>query len=211
MKIDMHIHTCNSSDSSLKPDEIVKIAKRQGLQGVAITDHGTIKGGVETKKANVDEDFLVIVGSEVRTERGEIIGYFLNEEVKSKTPGEVIDEIKAQDGIVCIPHPFDLFRLSRLKGIEDVLDRVDLIEVFNARCLLNSANKKAERLAKAQKLAMSAGSDAHTRYEIGKAGIILDGGKDVREAILKNTRVFGSRSPPFIHLYSTFYKVMKEW
>ncbi len=210
MKIDMHIHTCNSSDSSLKPDEIVKIAKMRGLQGVAIADHGTIKGGVETKKANMDEDFLVIVGSEVRTERGEIIGYFLNEEVKSKCPGEVIDEIKAQDGIVCIPHPFDLFRLSRLKGIEDVLDRVDLLEVFNARCLLNSANKKAERLAKAQKLAMSAGSDAHTRYEIGKAGIILDGGKDVREAILKNTRVFGKRSPPFVHLYSTFYKVVRH-
>jgi len=211
MKIDMHIHTANSPDSSLRPEDILKIAAQRGLQGVAVTDHGTIKGGVETAKANRNEEFVVIVGSEVRTEKGEIIGYFLNEEIQSTQPGEVIDEIRAQDGIVCVPHPFDLFRLSRFKEVEEIIDRVDMLEVFNSRCLLDSSNKKAEKLARAEKLAMSAGSDAHTGYEIGKAGIVLDGSRKLRKSILENTTFFGARSPPFIHLYSTFYKAVREW
>ena len=85
MKYDLHIHSKYSSDGVLDPEKIVKIAAKRGLNGVAITDHNTIIGGLKAKNYET-EDFKVIVGSEISTERGEIIGLFLKEEIK---PGNV--------------------------------------------------------------------------------------------------------------------------
>ncbi len=93
MKYDLHIHSKYSSDGVLDPERIVRIAMKRGLNGIAITDHNTIKGGLKTKKYE-NADFTVIVGSEISTERGEIIGLFLEEEVKSTNVQEVITEIK---------------------------------------------------------------------------------------------------------------------
>ena len=97
MKYDLHIHSKYSSDGVLDPEKIVKIAIKRGLNGVAITDHNTIIGGLKAKNYET-EDFKVIVGSEISTERGEIIGLFLKEEIKPGNVQEVISEIKEQNG-----------------------------------------------------------------------------------------------------------------
>ena len=190
MKIDLHMHSKHSGDCKMEPADILKMAEKVGLDGVAITDHDTVKGGLEA--SHIKSDIEVIVGAEIKTNRGEIIGYFLNEEIEKRELFEVIDAIKDQGGIVCIPHPFDPFRIHNLKPKSDILKSVDCIEVFNSRCVLNAVNKKAMRLANESGLCMTAGSDAHTLSEIGTSGVIVDSIEDIGT---RNVEIFGETIP----------------
>ena len=190
MKYDLHIHSKYSLDSVLEPSEIVRIAKEKGLNGVAITDHNTIKGGIEAKEYET-KDFKVIVGSEIMTERGEIIGLFLKDEIYSRDSNEVILEIRRQGGIVVIPHPFDRLRKSAFILTEMYAEFVDCIEGYNSLCVFKNDNEDAVAFAMKYSLTIVAGSDAHFRSEIGNAGIIINT-TDIREAILRNNlRIFG--------------------
>ncbi|MFQ5976059.1 MAG: PHP domain-containing protein [Candidatus Hydrothermarchaeales archaeon] len=209
MKLDLHIHTKYSKDSNSDTKEVIKVSKKRGLDGIAVTEHNTIRGGVEAQKHNEDPDFTVIVGSEVHTEKGEVIGYFLNEEIKSRSVYEVIDEMREQDAVIVIPHPYDIFRFSSLKPEDDILKRVDCIEAFNARCTFSRFNKKAKELAENSGLGITAGSDAHTLSEIGAGGVVLSGKVGLREEILKNRETFGKASPFYVHVYSTMTKILK--
>jgi len=207
MKYDLHIHSRYSSDGVLDPEKIVKIATKRGLNGIAITDHNTIKGGLEAKKYE-NEDFKVVVGSEISTDRGEIIGLFLSEEVKSKDVQDVISEIKDQNGIVIIPHPFDELRHSAFHPTEEDVKFIDAIEGFNSRCVFQKYNENAIKFAKKHDLMITAGSDAHFLNEIGNAGIITET-EDVREAILKSAvEIFGKKSLLVNHGLT---KVLKLW
>ena len=207
MKYDLHIHSKYSSDGVLDPEKIVETAVKRGLNGIAITDHNTIKGGLESKKYET-EDFTVIVGSEISTERGEIIGLFLEEEVKSKDVQDVITEIKDQKGIIIIPHPFDELRHSAFHLTEEDAKFMDCIEGFNSRCVFQKYNKKAVEFGTKHDLAITAGSDAHFANEIGNAGIITET-EDVREALIKNeVQIFGGRSSLVNHVGT---KVLKLW
>lgn len=187
MKIDLHIHSKYSGDCKMEPADILKIAEKAGLDGVAITDHDTVKGGLEASK--IKSDIEVIVGAEIRTKRGEVIGYFLNEEIEKRELFEVIDAIKDQGGVVCIPHPYDPLRIYNLKPKSDVLKVTDCIEVLNARCAIGAFNNKAKRLAEENDLAMTAGSDAHTPSEIGAAGVVVDSPEEIGS---KNLEIFGA-------------------
>ncbi|MEZ5334856.1 MAG: PHP domain-containing protein [Methanolobus sp.] len=173
LKFDLHTHTNNSAKCGfMKPETLVRKAVSRGLDGIAITDHDTIKGALQARKFET-ESFRIIVGCELMTRKGEIIGLFLNEEIKSRDPFEAIKEIHDQGGIVVVPHPFDEFRSSRFKNIESIVHLVDGIEVFNSRCLKDESNDAAREYAvKKQKehgLAMLAGSDAHFPNEVGHA------------------------------------------
>ncbi len=207
MKYDLHIHSRYSSDSILEPEKIAKTAVKRGLDGIAITDHNTIKGGLKAKKYET-EDFTVIVGSEISTERGEIIGLFLEKEVKSKDVQEVIFEIKDQNGIIIIPHPFDELRHSAFHPAEEDVEFIDCIEGFNSRCIHQKYNEKAAEFGTKHGLAITAGSDAHFSNEIGNAGIITET-EDVKEALMKNDiKIFGKRSSLVNHVGT---KVLKTW
>lgn len=207
MKYDLHIHSKYSSDGIIEPKRIVKIAAKRGLNGIAITDHNTIKGGLEAKKYET-EDFKVIVGSEISTERGEIIGLFLDEEVKSKDVQGVISEIKEQNGIIIIPHPFDGLRHSAFHPKDGDAKFIDCIEGFNSRCVFQKHNTKAVKFAMKHNLAITAGSDAHFANEIENAGITSET-EDVREAFIKNeVQIFGKRSSLINHVGT---KVLKTW
>jgi len=186
MKFDLHIHSKYSGDCRMEPADILKTAKKVGLDGVAITDHDTVRGGLEASR--IDSDVEVITGAEIRTDRGEVIGYFLNEEIKRKDFFEVTDAIRDQGGIVCIPHPFDIFRIYRVKPTDEVLEVVDCIEVLNSRCIVGAQNEKARRLAEERGMGMTAGSDAHYVSEIGASGVIVDSPEDVGN---KNVEIFG--------------------
>ena len=209
MKYDLHTHTKYSSDGFLNPKKIVKIAKKRGLSGIAITDHDTIKGGLETKKYE-DENFKVIVGCEVSTSKGEIIGLYLHEEIKSNDFYDVIDEMKSQEGIIVVPHPFDEWRNSADLSGEDY-KLVNSIEIFNSRCVNPKYNQNAELFAKKNNYGMTGGSDAHFANEIGNAGVIIEN-NDIKRSILKNDlHVYGKRSTPLNHVLTKILKTKRKY
>ena len=207
VRIDLHVHSKYSSDGVLDPKKIVKIAMKRGLSGIAITDHNTIKGGLEAKKYET-EDFKVIAGSEIMTERGEITGLFLSEEVKSKDVQNVISEIKDQNGIIVIPHPFDELRHSAFHPTEEDVKFVDCVEGFNSRCIFQKYNRKAVDFGRKHNLTIVGGSDAHFLNEIGNGGIITET-EDIRDAIKENkVKTFGKQSSLVNHMGT---KVLKLW
>lgn len=205
--LDLHIHSKYSFDSVSSPEKILKIAKKRGLDGVAITDHNTTKGSILASQTDV-EGIVTIIGSEIGTEAGDIIGLFLNEEIKSRIPLEVIDEIKEQDGIAVLAHPF-----KRMNEIDtEIIKKIDAIEVFNARTKKN-ANTMAKDVAKKHALPMTAGSDAHFYFEIGHASTIVNDVSDIesiRKAIVaNNTKLCGKESFSYIDLFSKSIKIVK--
>ena len=130
-KADFHIHTEYSMDCATPLERIIERCLEVGINCVAITDHGTIAGA---QKLQQMAPFKVIVGEEILTSVGEIIGFFLVEEVPSRLPVlEAIAQVKDQGGLVGIPHPFDRLRMSALsdKTLEPLLPYIDVIEVFN--------------------------------------------------------------------------------
>lgn len=189
MKFDLHVHSKYSKDSKMELSAILKTAKSAGLSGVAITDHDTVEGGLIASK--IDSDIKVICGAEIRTDRGEVIGYNLNEEITKRDFFEVTDEIKDQGGIISVPHPFDIFRVYRTKLTDEVIEAVDCIEVLNSRCAISALNEKARRFAEKRNLPMTAGSDAHTPSEIGASGVVIDSPDDIGT---KNVEIFGGQS-----------------
>lgn len=206
-KFDLHTHSIYSSDGMLNTKTIVKIAIKNHLDGIAITDHNTIKGGLNAKNYET-KDFKVIVGSEIMTDQGEVIGLFLSEEIKSNNFIDVVYEIKAQNGIIIIPHPFDEMRHSALHPKDECARLIDCIEGFNSRCVFQKYNEKAVEYANRHYLPLVAGSDAHFGNEIGNAGIITEC-EDLREAIIKNSiEIFGKRSMLVNHVFT---KGLKKW
>ncbi len=188
MMFDLHIHSKYSPDSNLSPVNIIKMAKKSRLAGVAVTDHFTIKGGIETSKSNNNSDFIVIVGSEIKTEYGDVIGLFLNEEIKSRIFMQVVEEIKDQGGLVVLAHPFR-------KGINfpiDLLKHIEFIEAFNARSA-GRLNVRAQELAKKYKKKITAGSDAHLGFEVGRGRTIVS--DNIKDALLEGrTKIVGEES-----------------
>ncbi len=207
MKIDLHIHSKYSAgDGVLEPQEIILIARRKGLNGIAVTDHNTIRGGEETRKYET-ENFSVIVGAEIKTDLGEITGLFLSREIKSRKFHEVIDEIKSQGGLVIVPHPFDTLRSSAFHVTPEYIGLIDAVEGFNSRCVLRRFNRKAVEFARQYHLPVVGGSDAHFAGEIGLAGVIT-GQDDTKKAILdSNLELFGELSSPFNHVRTKLRKI----
>ncbi|MDP7141463.1 MAG: PHP domain-containing protein [Candidatus Woesearchaeota archaeon] len=209
-KYDLHIHSVYSRDSSLKPKVILKLAKERGLDGIAVTDHNSIKGGVVTSKLNKDKDFEVIIGSEIKTKQCEVLGYYLQEEIKSKDLLEVLDKIKEQGGFSVIAHPFTIIpRLNLRYPLNEIKEKVDGLEAFNSRSVFPFENKRAFNAAEKYKLAMTGSSDSHSKIELGRAFTIFDG--ELRTAIAKRkTRAEGLiRYSKIGRLCTLHYKLFK--
>jgi hypothetical protein len=189
--VDLHIHSVYSQDSPVEPRTVLKIAKKKGLNGVAVTDHDTIRGGLEALKANIDPNFVVIVGSEVETtDKGDIIGLFLTQEIQSREASEVIKEIKEQGGVAMWAHPY---REGKNLLPSVVIKQIDVIEGLNAKTL-ESQNMLARALAERYRKPVAGVSDAHAAEEIGNAATLIDGSSvdGIREALLKGkTQVIG--------------------
>jgi len=203
MKYDLHMHTFYSKCSNLKPNIILNIAKKIGLDGIAITDHNTIKGALVVSKLNKDKNFEIIIGSEIKTDYGDLLAYYLQNDIKSRNLFEVLDEIKKQGAVSSIAHPFRLPHLRFRYPIDKLKNKIDAIECFNSRNFFWS-NKVAFNTAERLNIAKTAGSDAHFKFEIGKAYTIFDG--SLRKAIKKNkTKLEGTTLyGPFGGLLSFF-------
>ena len=180
-KYDLHTHTFYSSCSNTKPESILKAAKKRGLNGIAVTDHNTIKGGQTVKRLNKNKDFEVIVGAEIYCDKAEILGYYLNEEIKPGKVEEVVEQIHSQGGIAVVSHPFTLALIRKKIGFDLKKVKVDGIEVFNARNLFASENERALELAKKNNLAQIGSSDAHFAYEVGRGYTLFEG--EFRKAV----------------------------
>jgi len=208
MKYDLHIHSNYSRDGIVNIKDIVKTALKRNLSGIAITDHNAIKGALEAKKYET-KDFKVVVGSEISTERGDVIGLFLSKEIKSNKFHNAISEIREQNGIIIIPHPFDEARLA-CHPTKDDINIINGVEVFNSRCLSQKYNAKAAKFAEKHKLTVTAGSDAHFKHEIGRAGIITES-EDLYEAILENeTNIFGEHSSIINYFGTKIVKLLNK-
>jgi len=207
MKYDLHTHSKYSRDGWIDVEKMIKIAIKKGLSGIALTDHNTIKGALKAKKLE-NENFKIIIGSEISTERGEVIGLFLSQEIRSRTFEDVIVEIKEQDGIIVLPHPFDNIRGNGIKPNNNDAKLVDSVEIFNSRCLLNKYNIQARSYAEKHGLHSLAGSDAHFAHEIGNAGVYIQE-EDLRKSIEQSDlKVFGKKTSP-LNLGLT--KAVKIW
>ena len=209
IRADLHIHSVYSGDSMSRLEHIVERCNETGINCIAITDHNTIAGALEMQKI---APFKVIVGEEIHTASGEVIGYYLTQEIPKRLPiEETVRRIKEQGGLVGVPHPFDRLRGSAIhaRALEDTLPDVDIIEVFNARSILHRSNVKAEKFAKEHNLIASAGSDAHTLNEIGSAYIEMPDFDNKEEflAALSKGKVVGNLSSRWVHLRSSWAKI----
>lgn len=162
MKLLFHLHTHHSYDSRVKPRQIVDYALKHGIEMLAITDHGNMNGSLEARKIVQERDLPieVILGAEYLTDQGDIIALFLEEEIKETDAEKLIDKIHDQGGVAILPHPYYHHTLS-----ETMVKKIDVIEVFNARCS-EEQNKKAAELARKYDKPVICGNDAHLTSEL---------------------------------------------
>ncbi|MEA3325761.1 MAG: PHP domain-containing protein [Chloroflexota bacterium] len=211
VRVELHVHTRASYDSLLPIEKLLKRCQAIGIDRVAITDHNLIEPAMKAKSLAPD---LVIIGEEIETNKGELIGYFMSEWVPpGLDPFETIDRLRAQGAVISVPHPFDTFRSKGWleEDLEQLAPLVDAVEIFNARCLNNTPNNQAAAFAQEKGLLETVGSDAHSLWEVGRATLRMPDFKDAAEfkAALKNTQQATRLSPPFVHLFSrcaVFYK-----
>ncbi len=219
MRLDLHVHTYYSPDCLTVPAALGRAAAAHGLDGLAVTDHDAIDGAFEAQSAQGARDagtMTVIVGEEIKTAEGEIIGLFLRERIPPRLSAEeTIAAIRAQGGLVYVPHPFDRYRREAMgqRALERIVDQVDAIEVFNARMLFARDNVRALDFAEAHGLAIGAGSDAHTPYEVGRAYVEIEGFHDPLSflAALRRGCIGGELTTPFIHAVSTVVRLCRPF
>ena len=212
MKVELHSHTHHSHDCLLTYEAIIGVCQRRGIGALAVTDHNQIAGAFAMQRRT---PFPVIIGEEVFTAQGEIIGLFLREFIPRGLPvQETIARIKAQGGLVYVPHPFDSFRKGAIgrETLDAIRADVDLLEVLNARNLRPQDDDRAYRYAQEHGLAMAAGSDAHSVGEFGNAYLEMepfDGPQDFL-ARARRGHVRGRHSTGVVHLLSTYAKLRKR-
>jgi glycosyltransferase involved in cell wall biosynthesis len=166
---DFHIHTRHSKDCVMPVADILERAREVGLDVVAITDHDSAAGGLEARELADRYGVRVIVGEEVKSSEGEIIGLFLERTIPGgMTFAETIAAIREQGGITYVPHPFDRLHTIPSPAVlrANVAD-IDVVEVFNSRLAFPGFNELAERFAQRYRLPAAAGSDSHVLPGIG--------------------------------------------
>ncbi len=193
VRVDLHLHSSASFDSRVPPLEVARRCNQLGLSPIFLTDHDGIDGArwlVEAGKA-------AIVGEEILTSEGELIGLFLKELVPAGlSPDETVAAIKEQGGLVYLEHPYDTGRRQlREEAIERIAGQIDIVEVFNGRSQ-PEVNRRAEELRSTLGVAAGAGSDAHTLREIGSVYVEMeafDGAQDFLGKLRAANLVTGGR------------------
>jgi hypothetical protein len=171
---DLHMHTAWSNDCSVPVADLVDHAEAIGLGAIAITDHNRFGGALEAAELARGRSLSVIPAEEVKTDgQGEVIGLFLQEEIpRGLSFADATGAIKAQGGLVYLPHPFDrMHAIPDARTLHRHLADIDVFEVYNARLLRESFNDEALRFARKYDLTMGAGSDAHVLQGVGTGAV----------------------------------------
>ena len=214
-RIDLHVHTRHSHDSAAPVDSVLQRCEDSGLGMVAITDHDNIRGGLEARERAAG--FPVIVGEEIKTAKGDIIGLFLEEAVPPRlSPIETAKRVKDQGGLVGVPHPLDRVRPTAmgLRAIEEILPWLDFLEGYNAHTLLQIDNRRGVEFADAHSLPVVACSDSHSALELGRTytevpAQELDGTAEGLMRAIREGVCVGRRPNPLLMLTPAYAKLRK--
>lgn len=210
-KIDLHTHSSHSHDGGVSAVQYEKVLSTGLLDMVAITDHNEIDFALGMHAQLGDK---IIVGEEIMTTHGEIIGLFLTKRIPANlTPIETVREITAQGGLVYIPHPFETFRKGLdPKTLEEITDHVDILEVCNGRAFLQNRSAQAVVWARLNAVVSAASSDAHGIKGLGKtySNVRELPTKDTLKALLA-TGVLATGHPSLqALLYPKYHKIRKK-
>jgi predicted metal-dependent phosphoesterase TrpH len=187
--VDLHMHTDHSGDCATPVEHLLATARDQGIGAIAVTDHNEVSGALEAAEMAEAFGVKVIVGEEVKTAtQGEVIGLFLQERIpRGLTLRETVEAIKAQGGLVYVPHPFDrMHAVPDYEHLQTILEDVDLIEVYNPRVAIGSFNEEAERFAAKYRIVRGAGSDSHVAAGLGTVRVRMrdfDGPQEFLESL----------------------------
>ncbi len=213
IKAEFHCHTVYSKDSLVKLEDLARVAQQKGLQRVVVTDHNNIEGAI---KANKMDPARFIIGEEIMTEQGELIGIFMHELVPSGLSAQrTIELLRAQGAFINVAHPFDHYRGGHWKitDLLEIVPYIDAIEIFNSRCMDRQANKKAKEFALQHNLSGMVGSDSHSTNELGTATLTLPEFNDAES--LKKSLVYAKhnvhQSPFWVHFYSRYASLRKKF
>lgn len=205
LKIDFHVHTKYSVDSIIEPKALVAKSKKLGIVPT-VADHNNISAHAEMRILKAD----FIPAEEIFTDKGDLIGLYLNETIAQGTSfSEALDKIHEQGGLAYLPHMYDYGR-SKAHANEKEAAKVDIIEIFNARCLKNEYNTRAAAFAKSHNLPGVAGSDSHFLVEFGATytelpDFELDNPKSLLKTLkTKNTKIVAHPAFPFVRGTTTF-------
>lgn len=216
-KIESHIHTHYSNDSVLNNYILLLICKIKKIDCLIITNHNNLKGIQKTKKYFEKHNIQIIPGEEIYTKDGEIIGLFINEEIpKGLSAKKTILEIKKQNGLVYIPHPYDEKRSKSVlneKIIKENEKNIDCIEVHNGRNIKKEYSKKQKEISEKYNITPIVGSDAHTIFEIGRNYIMLNKESTLtRDNFIETIKNADFNCKPcinWIHNYTKIIKLLK--
>ena len=173
IKLDLHIHSQYSEDAIGSPKDIIKSLKKRGLQGMAITDHNTVEGGLKAVKI-APKDFIVIPGIEISTADGHMLALNVEKNIaRNLSIHETVEKILEQDGTPIVPHLLrDMSGIKREK-LKTIHQKINAIEVFNA-CSMPKTNLKITKIAKEFNLGGTGGSDSHDPAYAGYAYTVVD-------------------------------------
>jgi hypothetical protein len=207
----MHTHTRRSADSLNDPEAVVRSALARGVDRVCITDHNEIAEALALKARFPAH---IIVGEEVKTaEKVDIIGLYIAEHIPKGTPArETCERIRAQGGVVYVPHPYAPGKGGDGAILAVVEDLVDAVEGFNGRIHSPALNERAVAWARARGLPLGAGSDSHALFEVGRTYVEVPAFEDTPAGLLAALRqgtLHGFYSSRAVHLVSTWAKLRK--
>lgn len=210
MLFDLHMHSHHSYDSVNRIDSIFRTARQRGLSGISITDHESFACIDAAEQASRKYGVYYIPGMEIFTEIGDVIGLFLRHEIRSNRFAEVVAEIRSQAGVIMLPHP--LKYTNRLS--DQVLENIDVIEIFNARITNPEKNAAAKELALTRGIPITASSDAHFLTEIGRGAVDLGDVtslEDIRAELLRpgNRKIRTVATPIIYEAASQYIKAVK--
>ena len=214
LKVDMHTHTEYSPDSRTPVKTQAAAIKAAGLDVVCATDHNTIEGALRLRE--IADGFRVVIGEEVSTRDGDMIGLFLEKAIpRDLSAEETIARIHDQGGLVSVPHPFSRNRLFHIRraALDRVWKDIDCIEIFNAREAFTQDNLRAAAFARERNIPGAVGSDAHRPREIGRAWVEVEEftGREDFIAVLREGSVIGKLTGNYIHVLTRLDVIRKWW
>lgn len=219
-RIELHVHTSASHDSLMGRHALLAVCRARGIDCIAITDHNEVSGALAFGHWLGLRGVSVIVGEEVMTSEGEVIGLFLTERVPAgMSPEDTVRAIRAQGGVTYVPHPFDEKRrrtvLNR-EALRRIAPEVDLVEVHNGRNVSASYDAEQRRAYEEVKqmnpgVLPVVGGDSHCFFEVGRNAGVIDG-PPTRESFLRlmrDARFKSRKCHPLAHAATRLVRLAK--
>lgn len=212
-KIDLHTHSTTSIDGGITKQEYQKLLNEDPSLVIAITDHNTIDLALDLQKEFGNR---IIIGEEIKTLQGEIIGLFLNSAIaRGQSAVETIAQIRQQGGLVSIPHPLEYKKRSGLsmESLQEIANQIDIIEVFNARSLEPETRQQVELFAQQNNIIRIANSDAHGIKGFGCSYSIISEIPSVQNlvALLRDAELVKHRAPMLAFLYPAYNRFKNKY